>query len=1020
LREPDKERMTNTSKSRFLLLAIFGISGFSGLIYESIWSHYLKLFLGHAAYAQALVLAIFMGGMAIGAWLAGRHSARWRSLLLGYAVAEGAIGILAFVFHRVFEATTGFALDQLLPALGSPVAAAIVKWTIGTLLILPQSILLGTTFPLMSGAFIRRFPDRPGFALAILYFINSIGAAVGVLVSGFLLIQWVGLPGTILTGGLLNVMIAVTAWLAARRTELETLPAIMERHGVPSRPERNWYFMLLGIALLTGLSSFIYEIGWIRMLSLVLGSSTHAFELMLAAFILGIALGGLWIRRRIDASGSPTQFLGWIQLFMGLFALLSIPVYDASFDVMRWLLHALQKTEPGYALFNGASHFIALVVMLPATFCAGMTLPLITYGLIRRGHGERSIGMVYASNTFGAILGVAFSLHAGLPVLGLKGLIVLGSGIDIALGIVLLWLVATRGQGRLQASLAAALGVAAIALVSLFVRLDPVKMASGVYRAGEYLAQGSRILYHQDGKTASVDLVQLPSNRIMLTTNGKPDASVNVGEDPKPGPDEVTMVMIGFLPLAYHADAKTAAVIGMGSGMTTHTLLATSALERVDTIEIEPAMIEAARGFGQRTERAFSDPRSHIYIEDAKTFFSTRNSRYDLIASEPSNPWVSGVASLFSEEFYARVERHLKPGGVFVQWLQTYEIDLPLVASVAKAMRRHFADYAVYLTDDFDLVFVARHDGSLGEPDPKLFRHPVLSRELARVDIHSDRDLATRLIGHRRLLAPLFESQPVPANSDFFPILDLNAARTRYLEANARELTQIRDNPLPLIEMLDAPITRVRSKDVTATPHNSAVSSVALARALTDYLLTGSEETGRHIPVVTRLSADVMRAWVRTCTAPVPSIDGFLAFVDNSLIVAARLDRDEARTYWRRVAPTRCLAGMSPVERQWMGLLQAIAERDAGSMAAHAEALLAQDMSEGAAGRKEFLLSAAMLGNLALGRKDKAWALYRRHAGEAIRTRGNSLTLRLLAAHVHYSDVLGLGELQTGRAYRLS
>jgi len=993
--------MPTQNLQRRLLLAVFVLSGFSGLIYESIWSHYLKLFLGHAAYAQALVLAIFMGGMAIGAWFAGRYSTRWRSLLLGYAIAEGAIGVLALVFHRVFDAITGFALDSLLPTLGSPAAATIIKWALGALLILPQSILLGTTFPLMSGAFIRRFPDRPGFALAVLYFMNSIGATVGVLVSGFVLIQWVGLPGTILTAGLLNIVIAVTAWLTVRKTRPESVPAVMEQHADSSKPARHWYLALLGIALLTGLSSFMYEIGWIRMLSLVLGSSTHAFELMLAAFIFGIALGGLWIRRRIDAIANPTRFLAWIQVLMGVFALLSLPVYNASFDVMRWLLQALQKTDPGYLLFNSASHVIALLVMLPATFCAGMTLPLITYGLIRSGHGERSIGMVYASNTFGAILGVAFSLHAGLPLLGLKGLIVLGSGVDIALGVALLWFLASREQGKVRPALAAAGGVSAIVLAMIFAQLDPIKMASGVYRTGHFLENDTKLLYHKDGKTASVDLFLIPPEKIVLATNGKPDASINFGEKAKPTPDEVTMIMTGFLPLAYHPEPHTAAVIGMGSGMTTHTLLSTNQLQRVDTIEIEHAMVEAARGFKHRTERAFNDPRSRIHIEDAKTFFSTHNSRYDLIVSEPSNPWVSGVASLFSDEFYQRVTRHLNKGGVFVQWLQTYEINLPLVSTVIKAMGRHFSDYAVYTTDDVDLIFVARHDGTLGVPNLKLVEHPVLARELAQVEIHSDRDLVARLVGHRRLLEPLFESFPMPVNSDFFPILDLNAARTRFLSADTRELTQIRDNALPLIDMLDALAVRWRNNNTTATPHNAQVTNITVARYLSNYLLSGPGDNAKHIPAVTRLNADVMRTWVRTCASPLPSTNGFLAFIDTSSIVAGRLSDDEARAFWIRTAPTGCLASMTPSQRHWVSLIQAIAERNARNMATHAEALLQKDTTENAAARQGFVLSAGMLANLALGRKEMAQHLYKQHSEAAIRASGNTLTLRLLAAHSH-------------------
>ena len=200
-----------------VFFALFTISGFAGLIYQSIWSHYLKLFLGHAAYSQTLVLAIFMGGMAIGSWLVSRFTLRIANLLLGYALAELGIGVLAIVFHKVFEATTGWALESLFPSMGGGGAVDAVKWTLASLLILPASILLGTTFPLMSAGVIRLYPESSGRALSMLYFTNSFGAAIGVLASGFVLIAKVGLPGTILTAGLMNVVLAFVVWALTKR-----------------------------------------------------------------------------------------------------------------------------------------------------------------------------------------------------------------------------------------------------------------------------------------------------------------------------------------------------------------------------------------------------------------------------------------------------------------------------------------------------------------------------------------------------------------------------------------------------------------------------------------------------------------------------------------------------------------------------------------------------------------------------------------------------------------------------------
>ncbi|MBI1966109.1 MAG: fused MFS/spermidine synthase, partial [Betaproteobacteria bacterium] len=268
--------------TRAWFFLLFTVSGFAGLIYESIWSHYLKLFLGHAAYAQTLVLAIFMGGMALGSWLCSRYSGRWRNLLVGYAAVEAAIGLSALVFHQVFVKVTDFAYDEVMPALGSPLAATALKWTMSAALILPQSVLLGMTFPLMSAGLIRSYPDHTGGTIAMLYFTNSLGAAAGVLASGFVLIALVGLPGTMLTAGILNILLALVIWLIAKDMACAPPSLLRDERGATGA---RGYGLMLAVAALTGAASFIYEIGWIRMLSLVLGSSTHAFELMLSAFI---------------------------------------------------------------------------------------------------------------------------------------------------------------------------------------------------------------------------------------------------------------------------------------------------------------------------------------------------------------------------------------------------------------------------------------------------------------------------------------------------------------------------------------------------------------------------------------------------------------------------------------------------------------------------------------------------------------------------------------------------------------
>ncbi|MBU1352992.1 MAG: fused MFS/spermidine synthase [Gammaproteobacteria bacterium] len=797
--------MTSPFKSsRLGLLAIFVISGFAGLIYQSIWSHYLGLFLGHAAYAQALVLAIFMGGMAAGAaWIAqaGQH---WRNLIQSYAVIEAIIGVLGLLFHWVFTGVAGFSYDTLIPALGSPLAVDIARWSIAALLILPQTILLGMTFPLMSGGLIRRYPGSAGNLLGGLYFTNSIGAAIGALAAVFVLLPWVGLPGAMVTAGILNFVVAALAWWLAREPEPAPAKPVTEADapGQSLRTNPLLRFVLFGTAL-SGAASFAYEIIWIRMLSMAVGSTMHAFELMLASFIAGIALGGLWVRKHADKTDSPLRLVGWMQVFMGIAALASLFVYANAFTWVGWLMQALAKSDGGYALFNLGTATIAIAIMLPAAFFAGTTLPLFTVALLRAGQGERAIGRVYAWNTLGAILGVFAAIHLLIPVLGLKLALCVAAIVDIGIGLFLLRAQAEDKRSMLRFAVAG--GLAATALVlAVRVPFDPMTMASGVFRHGRTsLMADDRILYYQDGKTSSVSVVVSPEGGVQIATNGKIDASIAMKDGVEPIVDEPTMTLAAALPLAMHADPKRIGVIGFGSGLTTHTLLGDSRVERVDTIEIEEAMVVGAQAFGDRVKRAYTDPRSRIVIDDAKSYFAGQKTKYDIIVSEPSNPWISGIGALFSKEFYKFVPTQLNENGLFVQWIQLYEIDESLVGSILNAMSPAFDDYSAWLSNYSDLLIVASPKGPLPKLEVDRLMAGPLKAELARLGIGTAEQLNFRKVSDGRLLRAFARTHSTrPANSDYFPILGLNAPKTRYKVIEAAELVQLPIQPLLFLEAL--------------------------------------------------------------------------------------------------------------------------------------------------------------------------------------------------------------------------
>ena len=996
---------------RLILYSSFALSGFAGLIYESIWSHYLKLFLGHAAYAQTIVIALFMGGLSLGSWLASRYSHRWRQLLRRYAVAEAIIGILGFLFQPLFEATTGLAYSRLMPALGSPVAVTALKLSLSALMILPPAVVLGMTFPLMSAGVVRLFPRAAGSSISMLYFTNSIGAAVGVLLSGFVLVGRLGLPGTMALAATTNLAVAAIVYVATlvfpRSTQGECGDADEGRPPQPEARRHHHYGLLLWVAALTGLASFIYEIGWIRMLSLVLGSSTHAFELMLSAFITGLALGGLWIRSRIDHIAQPTRYLALVQLAMGLLALGTILVYANSFELMREIMKGLNRTDQGYILFNVASHGLALFVMLPATFCAGMTLPLITFALLDGGCGERSIGAVYAANTVGAIAGVVVATHIGMPLLGLKGLVLLGAAVDLGLGVLLLWKAVPGGAaGRLAPAIAGIIGVVAVTATLAGARLDPLAMASGVYRYGDMISRDvARNVFHRDGKTTSVDLVRYHSGRLVLFTNGKAEASINlVGA--APATDEITMVLSAVLPLAANSDARDVAVIGMGSGQTSHVMLGASSVERVDTIEIEAAVIEAARQFGPHVERVFSDARSRIFVDDARSFLSTHGSRYDIIVAEPSNPWVSGVSSLFTRQFYELAARHLKSGGILAQWLQVYEIEPRLVASIVKALSGTFPDYAIYATDNANIVILARKGAGVGPLGPAVFRHPGIATELRRHSIHTAGDLEARRIGDAAVLQALFDSYEVPANDDYHPFLDLHAVRSRFLDHSADGLLALRTAPIPIVDLIagsDTPSGRLSLQGAVPTRDGFGLLHLThSARAVHEYATGAGDQALDRLPP--DLRRDVHWLWSRreACTGPGATQQWLQSLFTVAVLVNPGLSARESREIWGAIAASRCHQMLPPMGRTWVSLFAAAGARDADGMADLALKILPRSGPLPFAWRG-YALGAAMAGDLARGNRERACASWVRY-GAGLATQAGSigreeLVFRLLRAH---------------------
>jgi predicted membrane-bound spermidine synthase len=976
---------------RLVLLLAFAASGFSALVYETVWSQYLRLLLGHAAYAQTAVVVLFMGGMALGAAWAGRRSARLARPLRAYAIAEALAGLAALAFHPAF-----LEVQALVGRLG-PGAA----WALGAPLVLLPAGLLGATFPLLSAGLARLDPVHSGRTVALLYGVNSLGAVAGCLAAGFLLVARLGLPGSLAFAAAVSLAAAAAlGWIDRGLAPAPPLPATPHAAPpaaagaagpAPDAPGQPAPALLLLVAFATGAASFAYEMGWIRMLALLLGSSVHAFELMLAAFILGLGLGGLAVRTRLDGAASPVRILAVVQVLMGALAAASLPLHGTAVDLAAWLRTTLPRTDTGWLLYALGSHGVALLVMLPATFCAGMTLPLLTRAMLDAGRGERSVGAVYAANTVGGILGVVVAVHLGFEAVGVKGVVLGGAALDVLAGLALAWAAAAptdrRPRWRPLAARASpalvgwAMPVAVVALVALTVRIDPLRAASGVFRTGAVLDPPSfRVLFARDGRTASVSVVEGLGGERSFRTNGKSDAALTPTFMPASG-DEPTMVLLGALPLAIHPGARRAAVIGLGSGLTSHTLLSDPWLERVDTIEIEPAMVEAARGFSWPTLRVFSDPRGAIHLADARSFFAGRPGAYNVIVSEPSNPWISGVSGLFSREFYASARAALARDGVFVQWLQVYEIDLPLVLSILRALDAEFQDWQVFSATDGDLIVVARAGPLPTTLAPRRLLPPPMAELLAREDLHSVRDLEARRLATGRSLAGLLAGEGLPANGDFAPVVEQEAPRQMYLGATMPDLVRLASLPVPFVDVLtwgrpigtEGPLSRSQHAPIT----EEQADAQALARALGG--ASGAEAALTGL-VGEERAAEARRVVAAfTCAERLEEPELLDAMWVALSPVLVRASQGEQEALWQRLDAGRCAPGLGGPVATWSALYRAVGRRDSAGMAREAGRLLDDGGRTYSGNGLKFLVASAMLGAIGSGHPAEALTRWERH-----------------------------------------
>ena len=708
-----------------LALAAAVLSGAAALVYEVVWLRMLGLVVGHAVDALTAVLAAFMAGLALGAVLFGRVAGRIRNPLAACAWLEGGVAAYAVLLPLALSA---------LPQLTLPLRAALGlgydgfslgQTALACALLLPPTVLMGGTLPLLSQAAGGRHA-APARVAGVLYALNTCGAVLGALAAGYWLLPAAGNRATAWIAAGANLAAAILLLAASRRSAGEVTASgervpDAERSSAPDSPA--WVFP--AAMAVSGAAAMVFEVAWTRALSLVIGSSTYAFTAVLVVVLVGIAAGSALYTWRWGARLSGPAALGVIEAGIGglaAWALLGFErLPDFLLQVLRW------STAPGWVVI--LQLILSAGVLLPAMLLVGASLPCALSATVVGGSRVgRQVGRLYAANTAGAVAGVILGGLVLIPAWGVHAALKTAIVATLLLAALLLAASGRRLPRRLVPAAASVVAAAAVALApswdSRVMSSAPAVYAKSYLGAGEgkrlsEIVAGETVLFYRDGRSGTVAVTRV-GPQTLLRINGKIDAGT-VRDMP-------TQLMAAHLPLLLHPAPRTVFILGLGSGMTA-AAAARHPVERVDVLEIEPAVVEASRFFAGEQDGALADPRVRVVIGDGRSFLQSAGPRYDVIISEPSNPWVQGMAGLFSAEFFALARERLRPGGIMLQWVQSYNLTPDDLRMVVATFRGAFPATSVWEPTSGDFLLL----GS-AEPAPlDLVRLRVRWEALSRV-----------------------------------------------------------------------------------------------------------------------------------------------------------------------------------------------------------------------------------------------------------------------------------------------
>jgi spermidine synthase len=690
---PDRASGTpELSRLRPLIPFLFAVTGCAGLIYEVVWFKHLGTIFGVTTLATSTVLAVFMGGLAIGAAIAARVGDRWARPFMAYGAFEITLGLFAgFVPVLLPLANRAFLFfyDAINPSL---LVLSLLRAAVSALVLLPPAALMGATLPVLCRAFARA-GERAGSDVGFLYTINTLGAVAGAALGGFVLVPELGLAAASRIAVALNLCVGIPAFLLGRRLRVP-IPDL-----APTAP-REWARpALLAVAALSGLTSLAYQVFWTRALLLSLGNTVYAFTVILVTVLIGITVGSAVATFVLARGWRPALVLAASQAGAALIIIGLTALFD---DLPAQFLSLSARWGNSWRGFLAVTFTLSGLALFPATLLLGMGLPL-TIGVAVRGRSDlaRGVGSLYSVNTWAAIVGSLLAGFLLIPLLGIRDGILATAALNALAAAVALRLDGGLGRSR---RLGGAILVAVLFLgaASLVPRWDRVALTSGVFTSG--IARSSahdraegRLVFYREGIAATVS-VKRRGRDLKLQVDGRTEAT-STG-------DLKTNTLLGGLPLILHPDPKDALVIGLGSGIT---LAATARhpLEAIDCVELSAGVVEAAKLFAEDNDRAYADPRVDLRAADGRNHLLLTRKSYDVIISQPSNMWAAGVGNLFTREFFELCRDHLREDGILCQWIQGYSVSKESLRSVLKTIADVFPTVDVWIAEWSDILLIA-------------------------------------------------------------------------------------------------------------------------------------------------------------------------------------------------------------------------------------------------------------------------------------------------------------------------